>query len=262
MIPTPASEDLLSCAVEAVRAAGRHALDNIHRCREVAVRQAHDIKLNLDLECQEIIERIIHVHFPGHPVLGEEGGRLVTGPLPLWIVDPIDGTVNFSHGMPLWCSSVAVQVEGEMVAGLVFVPELDDLYTATLDSPALCNGASIRVSEVKRLDEAMVLTGISKHIDEQPSVLHVFKAMSLRAQKVRVMGAAAVDICHVARGRADAYLETGIHLWDIAAAGLIARRAGAVTEMVEKITELRCRYLCTNGHIHQEVRELFQAFEV
>jgi myo-inositol-1(or 4)-monophosphatase len=252
-------DDLLACAIEAARAAGEHALRNLHRRGEVAQRFAHDVKLHLDLESQHKAEEVIRAAFPSHHILGEENGALTSGAEPLWIIDPIDGTVNFSHGLPLWCSSVAVRVGEDVVAGAVYLPAMRETCTATADRPALCNGEPIRVSTTARLDEALVLTGLPMKKGHDMPTLDIVRAVSPRVQKVRVMGAAAVDICYVASGRADGYFESGIYLWDVAAAGLVARQAGARAEVLERLTDVRLRYICTNGRIHDELKEIVVA---
>jgi myo-inositol-1(or 4)-monophosphatase len=249
-------DKLLDVAVRSAQKAGQHAIKNYRRRKDITQRFEHDVKLELDLECQEKAEQVIRKAYPEHNILGEEKGTLTTGPEPLWIIDPIDGTVNFLHGIPLWCASVAVQVEGRIVAGAVFLPEMEECYTATIHHLSRCNGKLIHASEVKRLEDALVLTGLSKHVHTSPEAGDVFRAVSERAQKVRIMGAAAVDICHVACGRADGYIETGIYLWDVAAGGLIAERAGARIEVLEKIDALRMRFLCTNGHIHEPLKQI------
>ena len=256
MNESPSYSDLLACAVEAAFAAGNHALANIHRRNEVAQRFDHDVKLLLDSECQKKAEEVIRSAFPAHPILGEEGGAFDAAAETLWIIDPIDGTVNFMHGLPLWCSSVAVRAGGEIAAGAVYVPVMKECFTAALDRPAMCNGRPIQASTTDRLADAIVLTGLSKNIDENLHTLDVLKAVSMKVQKARIMGAAAVDICNVACGRADAYVEAGIYLWDIAAAGLIARQAGARTEVLEEFSDVRFRFLCTNGKIHDALREV------
>ena len=252
----PSRDELLACAIEAAHTAGNHALANIHRRNEVTQRFEHDVKLNLDIECQKKAEEAIRSAFPSHPVLGEEGGSFDAAAELLWIVDPIDGTVNFMHGLPLWCSSVAVRAGGEIVAGAVYLPVMKECFTAALDQPAMRNGEPIHASETESLGDAIVLTGLSKNIGENLHTFDVLKAVSRKVQKARIMGAAAVDICYVACGRADAYIEAGIFLWDIAAAGLIARQAGARTDVLEKLSDVRFRYLCTNGKIHDTLRKV------
>jgi len=253
---SPSHTDLLAIAVEAVLAAGHHALTNIHRRNEVAQRFDHDVKLLLDSECQKKAEEVIRGAYPAHHILGEEGGSFDAGADVLWIIDPIDGTVNFMHGLPLWCSSVAVRSGGEIVAGAVYVPVMKECFTAALDRPAMCNGRPIQPSGTDRLADAIVLTGLSKNLDENLHTWEVLKAVSMKVQKARIMGAAAVDICNVACGRSDGYVEAGIYLWDVAAAGLIARQAGARTEILEKLSDVRFRYLCSNGKIHDALKDV------
>jgi myo-inositol-1(or 4)-monophosphatase len=253
---TPSSQQLLDVAVAAARAAGDHARANLARRHEVFQRAAHDVKLQLDLECQAQTEAVIHQHFPAHAFLGEEGGDYIENAEHLWIVDPIDGTVNFSHGLPLWCASVAVRQAGRIVAGAVYAPMLQQLYTATAEGPALCNGQPLRVSTIRNLAEAVVLTGIFK---EQPRSLELFAALTRALQKVRIYGSAALDLCLLASGQAEGYFESKIYLWDIAAAGLIAERAGARVEVLERFDALSCRLLASNGHLHAALKTIARA---
>lgn len=249
--------DFLEVAGAAARAAGAHALQHSARRREVVQHFAHDVKLQLDRECQQKAEEAILRRFPRHAILGEEGGRAGRdADAPVWIIDPIDGTVNFFHGLPLWCSAVAVRVAGQVRAGVVFIPALDEWYQASACEPATCNGHAISVSATGQLEEALVLTGLSKHSDKDPAAFGLFRALAARVQKVRLMGAAAVDICHVASGQADGYVETGIHLWDVAAAGFIAERAGARVEVLERFSDVCFRYLCTNGRLHDKLLDV------
>ena len=252
----PTNDELLMTAVASAHAAGNHARANWQRRHEVFQRSQHDVKLQLDIECQAQAQATIHDQFPEHKFLGEEGGTYTDTADYLWIVDPIDGTVNFSHGLPLWCSSVAVRHQGHMMAGAVYAPMLDKLYTATADGPALCNGQPLQISGVARLDEALVFTGIFK---DQPLSLNLFVALTRSVQKVRIDGSAALDLCLVASGQAEAYFESKIYLWDIAAAGLIAERAGARVEVLERYDALACRLLASNGHIHDALKSTILA---
>ena len=253
-------DQLLAVAIEAAYAAGSHALANFERRHEVFQRFAHDVKLQLDLECQALAAEVIRRHFPAHDFLGEEGGAYTdtatATATPLWIVDPIDGTVNFSHGLPLWCSSVAVRQGGRVVAGAVYAPMLNQLYTATVDGPALCNNEPLHVSPVGRLDEAIVFTGIFK---SEPLSMNLFVKLSQAVQKLRIYGSAAMDLCLLAAGRAEGYFESKIFIWDIAAAGLIAERAGARVEVLEQYDTVSCRYLASNGPLHEPLKQLILA---
>ncbi|MBM4148834.1 MAG: inositol monophosphatase [Lentisphaerae bacterium] len=251
--------DLLSCALDAATAASAHAAGNPAR-RKKTIRVAdHDVKLELDVECQRIAEKLILGRFPDHGFLGEEdtGGRRETPEGAFeWIVDPIDGTVNFTHGFPFWCCSVAVRSGGRAVAGVLSAPETGEIYTATFDGPALLNGKPLQVSSTDRLAAAIVMTGSDR--DAVPGIppYAFFQALASRSRKVRLMGCAALDLCRVARGHADAYFEAGIFTWDIAAAELIVRRAGGCCETIREFPGHRIAFLGSNGRIHGELLEV------
>ena len=252
---TPSNKQLLDVCVEAARMAGGHALKNIHRRAEVAQSFDHDVKLVLDSECQRIAEGVIHRHFPDHAILGEEGS-IVKQHAFEWVIDPIDGTVNYTQGFPYWCCSIAVRCDSEVLAGCVFVPLLDECYTATVDGPALRNGEPIHPTNIATLTKATFFTGLTKDLDERAITL--FGDAARTTYKVRIAGSAAIDICHIACGRSDGYFEAGLYFWDVAAAGLIAERAGAVCTAYPRDEEHGLRFLCTNRHIHSAARELVE----
>lgn len=254
------TSDLLACAVDAVQVATRHAMDNISRRTETVKLAAHDVKLRLDIECQAKAEAIIKKHFPDHVTLGEEDVVAETHSVDdyEWVIDPIDGTVNFSHGLPYWGCSIAIQRNGEVLAGAVLAPEIDKLFTATIDSPALCNGAPIKVSTTSILKESIIYTGadMNKGFDCPP--LSFFNQIAAKCQRPRMMGCASVDLCRVASGEGDGYFEAGIYIWDIIAAGLIVRQAGGVAEVIGNGTDGRLMFLGTNGLIHNEIKDIIK----
>lgn len=257
----PSSADLLACMIEAVRRAGDHAKRQLGRRMETIARSAHDVKLALDLECQTMIESVLTSAYPAFPILGEEGSRAGEGGY-RWIVDPLDGTVNFSHGLPYWCHSVAVQQGAQTVAGAVYAPLQDELFAATADGPATCNGRPITVSDIRTLDRALLLTGLEKNFEQHPQSVEVARAVALASQKMRLMGAAALDLCYVACGRADGFYESGIHLWDVAAGELIVQRAGGRCVNLAALSEVKFRYVATNGHIHDELMALLRRYSL
>lgn len=256
------SSSLISCAVSAARAAGAHALQNQHRRGEVIASFKHDVKLKLDVECQQIIEDIVLKTFPQHAFLGEESSKHETIDNEyVWVADPIDGTVNFTHGFPYWCTSIAVQRNGETVAGAVYAPALQELYTAEKDKEAFCNDTPVRVSKTAGLKQSMVMTGMDRDNEPGHEPYSIFRAIADNTQKARITGSAALDICQVAAGRADGYFESCIYLWDIAAAGLIAQQAGGQTEIIHYPSDniYRMRFIASNGIIHNELRALIKA---
>jgi len=247
----PTNQQLLDVCIEAAKAAGAHALNNLHRREEFIERFDHDIKLVMDRECQTVAEEIVHSHFPEHAILGEEGAIEKEHAFE-WVIDPIDGTANYTRGLPSWCCSIAIQCNGEVLAGCVFVPLLNECYSATIDGPALCNGEPIHASDVPSLKKATFFAGLTKDID--PRAIAFFGDMAPRVNKIRMIGSAAIDICHVACGRSDGYYEPGLYFWDVAAAGLIAKRAGAVISEWPRKEEHGVRYLCTTPAIHAEIK--------
>ncbi len=253
---------LLSTAVKAAQTAGNHALANRHRKSETVLVAAHDVKLKLDLECQAIAMDIVRTAFPDHAILAEESadkGQPAHNPKGspyTWIIDPIDGTVNSTHGLPWWCCSVAVNYEGITMAGAVYAPATDELFTAARGGVATCNGKPLAVSGVKTLKEAMILTGLDQKLTSTMGRLELFRSIADNVQKARVMGAAALDMCRVAGGQADGYFEGGVYTWDVAAAGLIVEMAGGRAEKLGEPTPHQVLYMATNGHIHDEFKAL------
>ncbi len=256
---SPPLNELLDCAVAAARAAGLYALANKDRRSEVEVSTRHDLKLRLDGECQAIATSVILEHYPGHAVLGEEDevhDQAGPGTSVEWVIDPIDGTVNYYHGLPLWCCSIAARVNGDSIAGVVYEPEADHLYSATRDDAAKMNGAPIEVSVVDRMEHAVFLTGLNQKVEGDASKHQAVQAVSNQAQKTRVLGSAALDMCRVAAGHAEIYWEAGIYTWDMAAASLIVRQAGGKTCTLKKLDEPhRLSFLATNAHLHERARE-------
>lgn len=250
---------LLDVAICAADAAGRHALENKHRRTEANEVFTHDVKLVLDVECQKIAEGVIAQEFPEHGILGEENARPNGTTDYEWIIDPIDGTMNYTHGFPYWCCSVAVRRNQKVLAGCVFAPEFGQYYTAHIEQPAKLNGEPIRVAPTRHLHDALVCTGLSKHMEHaRQAHFELFEMLALNTQKVRINGAAALDLCHVAAGTADGFLETSIYLWDYAAAGLIAEQAGAVLSLYPSKTDLHgATVLCANEHLIEGLRSIY-----
>lgn len=247
-------ESLLACATDAAQAAGRHALDHYNRRGEIVSRTPQDVKLRLDLECQEQAAEVIRRWYPGHTLLGEEGGEPDPGAEFCWVVDPIDGTVNFFHGLPFWCSSVAVLRRGRAVAGAVYLPMLDELFTATESGPARRNGEEARVSAVARLADAAVAVSAWNPAGDGGRSLDLVRRLLPACQKIRIFGSAAADLCYLAFGRIDGYAEATIHLWDVAAGGLLVTRAGGRVEILDRPGPNRFRLFASNGNIHGELR--------
>jgi myo-inositol-1(or 4)-monophosphatase len=232
----------LESAIETARTVGVLLRKNLNSSKKINSSEQHDVKLELDVRSQKIITQSLFQQFPDISVLGEEGVSGDQSSVRRWVVDPIDGTVNFTYGIPHCCISIALQERREMtprlnrpivpddayetLAGVVYDPFSDEMWTAARGGPARLNGRVIKVSRRVRLEEAMVSVGFAKSSDSLATMLPRFNALIPKVRKIRLMGAAALAIVYVAGGRFDAYWECGLRLWDIAAAGLIVECAG------------------------------------
>ncbi len=240
-------------AQEAARMAGqelRNAYGNDHIVDDAC---DHDIKLRLDRECQELITAHLLQAFPSHSVFGEEGGAPYGSTEFQWIVDPIDGTVNFYYGFPHFCTTLALQYQQKTILGVTYDPVRDELFYADSSGAVTLNGKPIRVSTRTTLADAMISTGFAKSkeiVDE--SIGHV-KQMALGARKVRMNGCAALDMAYVACGRLDAYFERGIRLWDIAAGHLMIENAGGAVKLESRLgTEFAYKMIAWSGNFPAE----------
>ena len=242
------AESLLDLACEVAVAAGRLLIGSGGRPEVVATKSSPtDVVTEADQAAEALIRGLIGEKRPGDRILGEEGGETgdgTGGPGGLsdvrWIVDPLDGTVNYLYGLPDWAVSVAAEVDGTVVAGAVFVPRRDELYSARaghgawLSSGALDwrgedTGSPVRLACNRDvpLAQALVATGFGYAAGRRQVQGDVLRAVLPRVRDIRRGGSAAVDLCSVASGTVDAYYERGVNLWDIAAGGLIAAEAGA-----------------------------------
>ena len=235
-------------AIRAARAAGKLMLANWHSAKRVNATDAHDIKLELDVRCQKRITRILRAAFPEIPLLGEEGCTGDMNAAYRWVVDPIDGTVNYAFGIPHAAVSIALQVRSpqstvrsrkshpssifhppsshQTVLGVIYGPFTDELWTAVRGGPTRLNGRVVRVSRCTDPGKAVIAMGFSKSQQNLEKSLPHLNRLSRRALKVRIMGSAALELAYVASGRLDAYIERTINLWDIAAGALMIECSG------------------------------------
>lgn len=221
----------LKTAIDAARASGTLLKQNFGRQHDVHKFEAHDIKLDLDVRSQELITGILLERYPDHAIYGEEGIAGKQDSPFQWIVDPIDGTVNFFYGIPHFCISIALRHEGKIVLGVIFDPMRNELWQVVEGSPALLNGQPISVSPRVRLADAVLSVGFAKSKASINTGLPVFEKMVTRARKCRLMGSAALDLAYVATGRLDAYIESSVSLWDVAAGKLLVEAAGGCCEL-------------------------------
>jgi myo-inositol-1(or 4)-monophosphatase len=272
----PSEARLVEVAADTAREAGALLRQRFAGPRGIRTKSAAvDLVTDADHASDELIRGALRAAFPAHWILSEEAGPLSSGPeepIPFaWIVDPLDGTVNFAHGVPHFAVSIAVlrglrpedSIEAppagaSVVAGAIYDPMRDELFTATADGPALRNGERIRTSATTEIGEALVATGFPYDRREQPDAyLRFFREGLVRCRDLRRIGAAALDLSWVACGRLDGFYECGLHAWDIAAGALIARRAGAVATdfLGEPLLLDARRVLVAPFAVHARLRE-------
>jgi myo-inositol-1(or 4)-monophosphatase len=251
----------LTAAIRAAKAAGGSMRKNLNAPKKINEESHHDIKLELDVRCQKLIERMLHDTFPKIALLGEEGESGAADADHRWVVDPIDGTVNFAHGIPHAAVSIALQSrkarsEHVTLVGVVYEPFSNELWTAIRGEPARLNGKIIRVSGRRKLAEAIISIGFSKSKANLAKSLPLLCYLSRRARKVRIMGSAALALTYVASGRFDAYVERRISLWDIAAGGLIIECAGGQFQTKPIRGYHRYSMIASNGLMAKQLKML------
>ncbi|WP_291425226.1 inositol monophosphatase family protein [Deinococcus sp.] len=255
----PSLQALLQVAVQAAQAAGAIHLKYLGKVAQVRAKSSFaDLVTEVDGEAEQAIRRVILNAYPTHAVLGEEEGQSGEGDY-RWIVDPLDGTVNYAHGYPVFCSSVGLEIGGVRSVGAIFDPTRSELFTATHGGGAFLNGQPIGVSRVPTLNTpALVATGFPYDTSGERNLVHVAKILRLGVP-LRRPGAAALDLCNVACGRMDAYWEYGTHPWDVAAGSLILEEAGGrVTDVRGQPDPYAEMIVATNGQLHPELLALLQ----
>ncbi|MEO0413721.1 MAG: inositol monophosphatase family protein, partial [Verrucomicrobiota bacterium] len=221
----------LELAISAARQAGALLRENYETDLVVDELKAHDIKLNLDVRCQDLITDCILASFPDHAIYGEEGLGGNQDSDKQWIVDPLDGTVNYFYAIPHFCVSIALRVAGELKIGVIYEPMRDELFAVDFDGPATLNGTPITPSDRAQLAESMMTIGFSKTEASIEAGLQRYKRIAFRVRKTRMMGSAALSLAYIACGRIDAYVEERISLWDIAAGQLLVERSGGIVTL-------------------------------
>jgi myo-inositol-1(or 4)-monophosphatase len=255
----------LATAIDAVRRAGALQKAALGGTFQIQKKGAIDLVTEVDLACERMIRELIAERHPGHDVLAEEFG----GPVGVdrsrycWIVDPLDGTTNFAHGLPIFCCTVALEVDGRLEVGAVYDPTRDELFTAARGRGAHLNGVPMRVSRTGALIDALLVTGFPYAVQEKMTELAgLFAAFLGEARAVRRLGSAALDICYVAAGRMDGFWEEGLNAWDIAAGVLLVEEAGGrVTSLDGGPFELRTgRIVASNAVIHDHMVGVVRTF--
>lgn len=250
----------LATAIEAVTKAGETQMAHLGTGFRVDKKGVTDLVTEVDLAVEAMFRQLIAERFPGHAVLGEEMSSGGVSDKPeashCWVFDPIDGTTNYAHGLPIFCASLALEVDSQVEVGAIYDPSRKELFVAERGGGAFLNGEPLRVSGAARLVDSMLVTGfpydVHQRVDE---VVGLFGAYVGRARAIRRLGSAALDLCYVAAGRMDGFWEQGLKPWDTAAGALIVEEAGGRVSGFDgtPFVSRRQDILASNGRIHDDL---------
>jgi myo-inositol-1(or 4)-monophosphatase len=258
-VPDAPDPIFLATAVEAVLRAGEVQMARFGGEMRIDKKGTIDLVTEIDIEIERGFRAMIAERFPDHAVLGEEfgaGAGAAQHPRWCWVFDPIDGTTNYAHGLPIFCSSLALELDGQPLVAAVYDPNRRELFTAERGQGAWLNGQPLRVSAAETLIDSLLVTGFHYDVHKDPGeVIALFGTFISRARAVRRLGSAALDLCYVAAGRFDGFWEKKLQPWDVAGGALIVSEAGGtVTAMSGAPYSSRGgSVLATNGRIHQQM---------
>lgn len=245
------------------REAGSLIMSHFRQHVKIEYKGAVDLVTIADRQSEALILERIRSQFPTHDVMGEEGTRIETGSAYKWYVDPLDGTTNFAHGYPVFCVSLAVERQGKRVAGVVYDPTRDEMFSAELGSGARLNENTISVSKTATLGESLLATGFPSQKRHKNPNIYFYQQLTLHSHGVRRAGSAALDLCNVASGRYDGFWEFNLNPWDTAAGVLLVEEAGGrITDFSGGAFQIASHEtLASNGLVHDallhEFHEIF-----
>jgi myo-inositol-1(or 4)-monophosphatase len=252
----------IDIAIHAARFAGHTLRQHYNDPHQVSYKGIIDLVTEMDQASERLVTGILHDAFPDYGILGEEGGNSTGSHTYRWVIDPLDGTTNYTYRYPLYSVSIALEKQGEVVLGVVYNPTLDELFVAEKGSGATMNGKTIHVSDAAELGKSLLASGFP------------YDAWSIREDNcrewerfikstisVRCDGCASLDLCHIACGRLDGYWELALSPWDMAAGALIAQEAGGVVTRTngKPFSHLQPSILASNGHLHQTMLDVLNA---
>lgn len=249
-------------AVQLAKRAGRLLRAEAGKRRQIAFKGfPTNLVTEMDRRVEALIVDRLRAAFPSHAILSEECGSLGGRASCRWVIDPLDGTTNYAHGIPIWSVSIALEVRRRTRLGVVFDPNRDECFVAELGKGAFLNGRRLRVSETATLNESLLASGLPHDVRETPrNNLAEFSAFSLRCRGVRRMGSAALSLSYVAAGRLDGYWELRVGPWDAAAGVLLVEEAGGrVTNLAGgPLDAARPQVVASNGRIHAEMLQVLK----
>jgi myo-inositol-1(or 4)-monophosphatase len=250
---------MLDFAIRVAQDAGRLLLDRLGTRLDISHKGTINIVTDVDLASEQLIRDQIATYYPRHEVLAEEGGLGERRSEYRWIIDPLDGTTNYAHGYPVFCVSIALEYQGEVILGVVYDPTRDELFTAERGGGASLNRRPIRVSDTRDLLQSLLSTGFPYDIRTSSLTnLDHWANFAMNAQALRRAGAAALDLCYVACGRCDGFWELNLSPWDMAAGALIVTEAGGrVSDFsVGGFSPYKLEIVASNGLIHDRMIEI------
>jgi myo-inositol-1(or 4)-monophosphatase len=249
----------LETSVEIAREAGALLSKYFERRVTFELKGEHDLITEADRASEQLVIERLSAHFPSHSIVAEEGGGHTRSSEYCWYVDPLDGTTNFAHGFPMYNITMALEQSGELIAGVIFDPEHNEMFTAERGSGAYLNNRRVRVSKVNRLENTLVATGFPSRKRHENVNIHFYYQLAMLTHGVRRAGSAALDLAYVASGRLDGFWEFGLNPWDMAAGILLITEAGGkCSDMQDGLVHLRGPHLLAdNGLVHQQILDLF-----
>ncbi len=254
---------MLTIAIEAAKEAGKFLSHSLGKIKSIERKEGQERNLvtNVDKQAEKMIVQKIHRHFPAHNILAEEGTKGNEQSEYCWIIDPLDGTTNFTHGLPIFCVSIGLQKNGETICGVVYDPNRDELFSAEKNAGAFQNGKKISVSSTDTLIRSLLVTGFPYNITENPdNCIEHFVNFLMQGQAVRRLGSAALDLCYVANGRFDGFWEVFLNPWDMAAGALLVEEAGGTVTHFNGAQHsiFGKNILASNGKVHQQMMSVLK----
>jgi len=226
-----------------------------------------DLVTEIDLECERMCRGLVAERFPDHDVLAEELNSVSDarpGSRFRWVFDPLDGTTNYAHGLPIYCSSLALEIDGRAEVAAIYDPTRKELFTAERGEGAYLNGTRLSVSSTSTLIDSLLVTGFPYTVQEESGreLVELFGFFLGRARAVRRLGSAALDLCYVAAGRFEAFWEQHLKPWDVAAGALIVEEAGGTVSGMDgaSFDPEAAHLIASNGHVHAQVVDVIAQF--
>jgi myo-inositol-1(or 4)-monophosphatase len=251
----------INTAIEAACRAGRALHDHYNRPHEISYKGIIDLVTEMDRESERMVTEFLRQSFPEYGILGEEGSKSTTPYSCRWIIDPLDGTTNYTYGYPLFGVSIALEKQGEITLGVVYNPLLDELFTAEKGGGACLNGKSIHVTDTSDLGKSLLASGFPYDVwSSSRNNCKEWEALIKKTISIRCDGSAALDLCHTACGRLDGYWELDLEAWDMAAGALIVQEAGGRVTQADgtPFNHMQRSVLASNGYLHQLILDELQ----